>query len=98
KVKRKQGISSSAPCYFSSNIPILDSTIFVDFRPWMDQGLRYVLVTKNGQLLGLITKKSVLRHLAAIHHPVNSDDFNENLMMLPERRMSSFAGENFGTD
>ncbi|RHZ61178.1 hypothetical protein Glove_349g121 [Diversispora epigaea] len=121
KVKTKPGISNLAPCYFSSNIPILDSTIFVDFRPWMDQtpitishkfpmemvieifrkmGLRYCLVTKNGQLLGLITKKYILRHLAAIHHPVNSEDFHEaqNLMMLPERRMSSVAGENFGTD
>jgi len=59
------------------------------------------LVTKNGQLLGLITKKDVLRHLSVMHHPnlSDSDDIqdSQNLMMLPERRMSSFAID-FGTD
>ncbi|CAG8509155.1 39_t:CDS:2 [Acaulospora colombiana] len=65
-------------------------------------GLRYVLVTKNGQLLGLITKKDVLRHLAAINHPgslmnrVYSQEV-QNLMILPERRRSSFTRD-FGTD
>ncbi|CAG8600346.1 6369_t:CDS:10 [Funneliformis caledonium] len=64
-------------------------------------GLRYVLVTKNGQLLGLITKKDVLRHLSVMHHPnsFDNDDLQDppNLMMLPERRMSSFVND-FGTD
>ncbi|CAG8705620.1 16127_t:CDS:2, partial [Acaulospora morrowiae] len=105
------------------NLPILDSTIFVDFRPWMDQtpitishkfpmemvielfrkmGLRYVLVTKNGQLLGLITKKDVLRHLAAVNYPgssINREYSQEiqNLRISPSGRRSSFVGD-FGTD
>ncbi|CAI2169908.1 3629_t:CDS:10 [Funneliformis geosporum] len=122
KARGKQGISSSSSCYFSSNLPVLDSSPFIDFQPWMDQtpitvshkfpmemvielfrkmGLRYVLVTKNGQLLGLITKKDVLRHLSVMHHPNFSDNDDlqdpQNLMMLPERRMSSFVND-FGTD
>ncbi|CAG8626748.1 4929_t:CDS:10 [Ambispora leptoticha] len=122
KARTTQGISSSSPCYFSNNLPILDSNAFIDFRPWMDQtpitvshkfpmetvielfrkmGLRYVLVTKNGQLLGLITKKDVLRHLAVMKHPslLDGDEAYEtqNLMVLPERRMSSYNGD-FGID
>nr|CAG8435974.1 10549_t:CDS:10 [Entrophospora candida] len=120
---KKQGISSSCPCYFSNNLPILDSSEFVDFRPWMDQtpitvshkfpmemvielfrkmGLRYVLVTKNGQLLGLITKKDVLRHLSAINSTSRILDYNgympnnqsPNLMILPERRMDGYFNNN----
>jgi len=37
KARRNQGISSSSSCYFSSNLPILDSSPFIDFQPWMDQ-------------------------------------------------------------
>ncbi|CAG8542451.1 10114_t:CDS:10 [Cetraspora pellucida] len=121
KAKKKPGISLMSPCYFSSNLPLLDSTAFIDFRPWMDQtpitispkfpmemtielfrkmGLRYILVTKNGQLLGLITKKDVLRHLSAIRHPdiVNTEDSREqqNYMILSERRMSGLTND-FGT-
>ncbi|CAG8540609.1 15699_t:CDS:10, partial [Gigaspora rosea] len=108
KAKKKPGISLLSPCYFS-NLPILDSTAFIDFKPWMDQtpitispkfpmemtielfrkmGLRYILITQHGQLLGLITKKDVLRHLSAIRHPdvVNSEDPQEQpkYMMLSE--------------
>ncbi|KAI9217677.1 chloride channel [Blastocladiella britannica] len=38
-------------------------------------GLRYVLVTRNGELLGLITKKDVLRHLGRVstHSVVDHD-------------------------
>ncbi|CAB4375194.1 unnamed protein product [Rhizophagus irregularis] len=119
KAKKKPGILLSSPCYFSGNLPILDDSIFIDFKPWMDQtpitvshkfpmemvielfkkmGLRYTLVTKKGQLLGLITKKDVLRHLSIMYDPNSSeDDLQENLMMLPERRMSSFVGD-FGID
>ncbi|CAG8837863.1 6356_t:CDS:1, partial [Racocetra persica] len=63
-------------------------------------GLRYILVTKNGQLLGLITKKDVLRHLSAIRHPdiMNTGDSQEqqNYMILSERRMSGLTND-FGT-
>ncbi|CAG8506984.1 4797_t:CDS:10 [Paraglomus occultum] len=101
KARKKQGASASSPCYFSSNLPILDSIRFVDFRPWMDQGLRYILVTKNGRILGLITKKDILRHLAVMIYPrlLDGDDSHEtqNLMRLPERRMSSYVGD-FGID
>ncbi|CAG8449251.1 8998_t:CDS:10 [Scutellospora calospora] len=118
KAKKKPGILLSSPCYFSSNLPILDSTAFIDFKPWMDQtpitispkfpmemtielfkkmGLRYILVTQNGQLLGLITKKDVLRHLSAIRHPdvVNSEDPQEQqkYMILSERRMSGLTND-----
>ncbi|CAG8851046.1 4165_t:CDS:2, partial [Racocetra persica] len=37
KAKKKSGISLMSPCYFSSNLPILGSTAFIDFRPWVDQ-------------------------------------------------------------
>ncbi|CAG8728961.1 15483_t:CDS:10, partial [Dentiscutata erythropus] len=118
KAKKKPGISLLSPCYFSSNLPILDSTSFIDFKPWMDQtpitispkfpmemtielfrkmGLRYILVTQHGQLLGLITKKDVLRHLSAIRHPdvVNPEDSQEQLKytILSERRLSGLTND-----
>ncbi|KAI0243698.1 hypothetical protein L0F63_002108 [Massospora cicadina] len=32
-------------------------------------GLRYLLVTQNGQLLGNITRKDIIRHLSFVNHP-----------------------------
>ena len=59
-------------------------------------------MTKNGQLLGLITKKDVLRHLSAInnvsrildHDRYIINDRAQNLMILPERRMDGYFNNN----
>ena len=59
-------------------------------------------MTKNGQLLGLITKKDVLRHLSVMNNTSNvldddlilQNDF-QNLMILPERRMSGYLSNEF---
>ncbi|KAJ3359921.1 hypothetical protein GGF32_008939 [Allomyces javanicus] len=62
----------------SGHVPVLDLAPWMDQTPitivarypmemtielFKKMGLRYVLITRNGQLLGLITKKDVLRHL-----------------------------------
>ncbi|RKO87232.1 chloride channel [Blyttiomyces helicus] len=83
RARNRDGVADSTPCYLSEDLPLLDSAMFVDFRPWTDQtpmtisprfpmemvmelfkkmGLRYVLVTRDGQVLGIITKKDLLRH------------------------------------
>ncbi|KAI9295952.1 hypothetical protein K502DRAFT_315133 [Neoconidiobolus thromboides FSU 785] len=44
-----------------------------------NMGLRYVLVTKYGKLLGLITKKDVLRHLSFVNHSeLSNHNFNSS--------------------
>lgn len=64
--------------------PILDLRPWIDSTPFTihpkfpvemvlelfkKMGLRYILITRNGQLHGLVTKKDVLRHLNFINHP-----------------------------
>jgi hypothetical protein len=55
-------------------------------------------VTKNGQLLGLITKKDVLRHLSIMrisnHDGYILNNQLQNLMILPERRMDGYFNNN----
>ncbi|KAL7748192.1 hypothetical protein RI367_006376 [Sorochytrium milnesiophthora] len=46
-------------------------------------GLRYVLITRNGQLLGLITKKDVLRHLGRLTETMHRRELFQN----PEDRI-----------
>ncbi|KAL1923502.1 uncharacterized protein VTP21DRAFT_8482 [Calcarisporiella thermophila] len=115
EARTKSNVDASSPCYFTSNFPILESSAFVDLRPWMDltpitasykspmilivdlfqkMGIRYVLLTMRGQLMGLITKKDVLRHLAILEHPqfdtagfIVGDGSAANLISF-ERRLS----------
>ncbi|KAI8807085.1 chloride channel [Cladochytrium replicatum] len=90
EAQKRSDITGSVPVYFTDEFAFLDSSTFVDLRPWIDQtpttlttrcpidlvvemfkqlGLRYVLITKNGRLLGLITKKDLLRHVVQVNHP-----------------------------
>ncbi|KAJ1982098.1 hypothetical protein H4R34_001828 [Dimargaris verticillata] len=42
--------------------------MFTVIETFRQMGLRYVLITHHGCLLGLLTKKDILRHLTAIQH------------------------------
>ncbi|GJJ71365.1 chloride channel 3/4/5 [Entomortierella parvispora] len=70
-------ILENTPAFIEFRLWMDQTPITVSHRFPMDQvivifrklGVRYVLCTQHGQLLGLITKKDVLRHLASIEHP-----------------------------
>ncbi|KAG0236911.1 hypothetical protein BGW42_002409 [Actinomortierella wolfii] len=80
-------ILESTPAFIELRLWMDQTPITVSHRFPMDQiivifrklGVRYVLCTQHGQLLGLITKKDVLRHLALIEHP----DEQESGALLP---------------
>merc|ERR1711872_1045494 len=52
---RLESLPGSSLCVFTQHVPVVDM-----FRKL---GLRQTLVTHNGRLLGIITKKDVLRHI-----------------------------------
>ncbi|KAF9433438.1 hypothetical protein BGZ76_009468 [Entomortierella beljakovae] len=70
-------ILENTPAFIEFRLWMDQTPITVSHRFPMDQvivifrrlGVRYVLCTQHGQLLGLITKKDVLKHLASIEHP-----------------------------
>ncbi|KAI1316774.1 hypothetical protein EDD11_009512 [Mortierella claussenii] len=70
-------ILENTPAFIEFRLWMDQTPITVSHRFPMDQvivifrrlGVRYVLCTQHGQLLGLITKKDVLRHLASIEQP-----------------------------
>ncbi|KAF8979844.1 hypothetical protein BGZ52_004509 [Haplosporangium bisporale] len=70
-------ILENTPAFIEFRLWMDQTPITVSHRFPMDQvivifrklGVRYVLCTQHGQLLGLITKKDVLKHLATIEHP-----------------------------
>ncbi|KAG0240192.1 hypothetical protein BGX31_002181 [Mortierella sp. GBA43] len=70
-------ILENTPAFIEFRLWMDQTPITVSHRFPMDQvivifrrlGVRYVLCTQNGKLLGLVTKKDVLRHLASIEHP-----------------------------
>ncbi|KAF9973234.1 hypothetical protein BGZ73_003508 [Actinomortierella ambigua] len=74
-------ILESTPAFIELRLWMDQTPITVSHRFPMDQvivifrklGVRYVLCTQHGQLLGLITKKDVLRHLALMEHPDEQD-------------------------
>ncbi|KAJ1994705.1 hypothetical protein H4R33_000128 [Dimargaris cristalligena] len=55
----------------------LTTPMFLVIETFKQLGLRYILITRNGQLNGLITKKDVLRHLAAL------DNRSERYQSIP---------------
>lgn len=57
-----RGFIDKCPTVISDETPI--ETVIELLRK---MGLRQILVTKNGKLLGIITKKDVLRHIALMH-------------------------------
>ncbi|KAG0252081.1 hypothetical protein BG011_007213 [Mortierella polycephala] len=74
-------ILENTPAFIEFRLWMDQTPITVSHRFPMDQvivifrrlGVRYVLCTQHGQLLGLITKKDVLKHLASIEHPGEQD-------------------------
>ncbi|KAG9067227.1 hypothetical protein KI688_012009 [Linnemannia hyalina] len=70
-------ILENTPAFIEFRLWMDQTPITVSHRFPMDQvivifrklGVRYVLCTQHGQLLGLITKKDVLKHLSSIEHP-----------------------------
>ncbi|KAI8598693.1 chloride channel [Dissophora ornata] len=70
-------ILENTPAFIEFRLWMDQTPITVSHRFPMDQvivifrrlGVRYVLCTQHGQLLGLITKKDVLKHLASVEHP-----------------------------
>ncbi|KAG0052611.1 hypothetical protein BGZ83_002381 [Gryganskiella cystojenkinii] len=75
-------ILENTPAFIEFRLWMDQTPITVSHRFPMDQvivifrklGVRYVLCTQHGQLLGLITKKDVLRHLASIEHPGDQEN------------------------
>lgn len=86
--RERPNVDGDTLCHFSDEIPVMDTSGFLDLKPWMDStpftvhpqfpmemvleifkkmGLRYVLITVKGRLVGLITKKDLLRHLRLIN-------------------------------
>ncbi|KAF9115074.1 hypothetical protein BGX27_008997 [Mortierella sp. AM989] len=74
-------ILENTPAFIEFRLWMDQTPITVSHRFPMDQvivifrrlGVRYVLCTQHGQLLGLITKKDVLKHLASIEHPEDQE-------------------------